>query len=217
MSTIAPDPDLLPRTAVRRASPDDLGPVAATLAAAFEHDPVFAWCVPDATRRRAVLPAFFRTVADLVARHDETYVAGVTRRPVAGVVDGAALWVPPRQPAVPEAAAEDFQAALADIFAADAERMFEVVALLDEHHPHEAHRYLWFVGVDPSAQGSGIGTALLEPVLAAADRAGEAAYLDATSKDSRRLYERHGFEVVGELAVPGSPTMWPMWRAPRPA
>ena len=113
--------------------------------------------------------------------------------------------------------AEGFEAALADLLGDDAERTFEIVALLDEHHPHEAHRYLWFVGVAPGAQGSGVGTALLEPVLAAADRAGEASYLEATSKDNRRLYERHGFEVVGELAVAGSPTLWAMWRAPRPA
>ena len=215
MSIIAPPTDLLPRPTVRRASPDDLGAAAAALAAAFEDDPVFAWCIPDVTRRRAVLPSFFGTVAGLVAGHDETYVAGVTRRPVAGVVDGAALWVPAGEPAVSEAAAEDFQTGLADLLGTDAERTFEIVALLDEHHPHEAHRYLWFVGVAPGAQGHGIGTALLDPVLAAADRAGEASYLEATSKDNRRLYERHGFEVVGELAVSGSPTLWAMWRAPR--
>ena len=42
------------------------------------------------------------------------------------------------------------------------------------------------------------------------------AYLEATSEDNRRLYERHGFVIVDELAVAGSPPLWAMWRQPRP-
>jgi hypothetical protein len=38
-----------------------------------------------------------------------------------------------------------------------------------------------------------------------------------TSEHNRRLYGRHGFEVVGELSADGSPSLWPMWREPRVA
>lgn len=40
------------------------------------------------------------------------------------------------------------------------------------------------------------------------------AYLEATSPLNRRLYERHGFEVTGEIQLPNGPAMWPMWREP---
>jgi hypothetical protein len=30
------------------------------------------------------------------------------------------------------------------------------------------------------------------------------------------LYGRHGFEVTGELVIPGGPRIWPMWREGRP-
>lgn len=48
------------------------------------------------------------------------------------------------------------------------------------------------------------------------DALGDAAYLEATSPDNRRLYERHGFEVTGEIVVPDGPTLWAMWRDPQP-
>jgi len=188
-------------TTIRRAGFDDLAPTASVLAAAFQDDPVFTWCVPDATRRAAVLPTFFRVVANAIAVHDDIHVAAATSRPVSGAIDGAAMWLPPEAAPV-----GDLEAPFAELFGDDAGRAFEIVGLLEEHHPMTPHHYLWFLGVAPAAQGHGIGSALLRQ-----DRPGPA-YLEATSKDNRRLYERHGFEVVDELRVGGSPTIWAMWR-----
>jgi len=188
-------------TTIRRAGFDDLAQTASVLAAAFQDDPVFTWCVPDATRRAAVLPTFFRVVANAIAVHDDIHVAAVTSRPVSGAIDGAAMWLPPEAAPV-----GDLEAPFAELFGDDAGRAFEIVGLLEEHHPMTPHHYLWFLGVAPAAQGQGIGSALLRQ-----DRPGPA-YLEATSKDNRRLYERHGFEVVDELRVGDSPTIWAMWR-----
>jgi ribosomal protein S18 acetylase RimI-like enzyme len=82
-------------------------------------------------------------------------------------------------------------------------------------HPPEKHWYLLSVGVRPGAQGRGTGAALVAHTLALADAAGQGAYLEATSPRSRVLYERHGFEVVGQIDLEGCPPIWPMWRAPR--
>ena len=90
-----------------------------------------------------------------------------------------------------------------------------LTTLMEENHPHEPHLYLWFAGVHASRQGQGWGGRLLESRLTRADEQALPAYLEATSARNRALYERHGFEVVGELSVDGSPTMWPMWRDPR--
>lgn len=197
-------------TAVRKAGLDDLSSSSIALAQAFQDDPVFGYCIPDQQRRRRVLPAFFRLIADLLWPYDEVHVAGPATRPVSG----AALWVPPGQPAVPESSGEAFEEGLVEMLGEDAERTFEVVALLDEHHPRDDHHYLWFLGVAPERQGEGIGTALLHPVLDRADEQAAPAYLEATSEDNRRLYERHGFVVIDELAVSESPTLWAMCRAP---
>ena len=91
----------------------------------------------------------------------------------------------------------------------------EAFTLLDAHHPHEPHWYLGFLGVQPALQGLGLGSALLQSTLVGVDEAGEPAYLEATNADNRRLYERHGFRVVGELPLPGGPSLFPMWREPK--
>ena len=96
-----------------------------------------------------------------------------------------------------------------------ADRMTELFTLLDEHHPHEPHEYLFFIGVRPGAQGRGIGGALLAPVLARADAAGHPCYLEASSLRSRELYERHGFRATAEIAPAGGAPLWPMVRDPQ--
>jgi GNAT superfamily N-acetyltransferase len=68
---------------------------------------------------------------------------------------------------------------------------------------------------DQERQGRGLGSELLAPVLRRCDREGVPAYLEASSVQSKRLYERHGFEARGVLAPAGGPTLWPMWRVTR--
>jgi hypothetical protein len=54
---------------------------------------------------------------------------------------------------------------MAELCAPHEDRILELVALMDEQHPHQPHEYLWFVGVVPAAQGRGLGSALMAPVL----------------------------------------------------
>ena len=77
------------------------------------------------------------------------------------------------------------------------------------------HWYLAGIGVDPSAQRRGIGTALLEPGLEAAARSGLPAVLLTNSEANLPFYERHGFEVVRRDQTPkGGPQAWAMVKAP---
>jgi ribosomal protein S18 acetylase RimI-like enzyme len=201
------DMTVTPSVTIRSATADDVPAVARTLAAAFHDDPVLAWCLPDPTRRRAVLPGFFHLVTAAAVPHGEVMI-GADRR-------AAALWVPPGSPAVPDADASAFEEAVADLVGEDSGRVFAVMAMLDEAHPTAPNRFLWFLGAHPEVQGRGRGSALLRDMLARCDADGSAAYLDATSEHNRRLYERHGFEVLDRHAVSGSPALYAMWRSPR--
>ncbi len=88
------------------------------------------------------------------------------------------------------------------------------------HHEHAPmpHWYLAAIGVQPEWQGQGIGNALLRPMLARADTAGIACYLDTHLPENVRLYERHGFHVAERVDLPNHPIpVWAMLRHPRPA
>ncbi len=185
-----------------KATEEELPDLAQTLAAAFFEDPVFAWWVPDAPSRRTILPPFFRVVTEAYLPHGEIYTTD-------DVVAGA-VWAPP--------CIEDdagLVTALGEVSGQYAQTLFEVLELMEKKHPHEPHYYLFFLGTRPQWQCRGIGSALMTPVLERCDRDGMPAYLEATSEGSQRLYLRHGFEVTGEIQLPGGPSMWPMWRAPR--
>ena len=96
-----------------------------------------------------------------------------------------------------------------------AERLFEILGLMEEKHPSESHYYLFLLGTRPEWQGRGLGSSLMAPVLETCDRDRVPAYLEATSERNKQLYLRHGFEVTEEIPLPDGPTMWPMWRSPR--
>jgi GNAT superfamily N-acetyltransferase len=85
---------------------------------------------------------------------------------------------------------------------------------MDQLHPSDAHWYLPLTGVDPVAQGRGLGSALLRHTLMTCDSDRLPAYLEATSPRSRDLYLRHGFNVVEVIKSGTSPPLWAMLREP---
>jgi ribosomal protein S18 acetylase RimI-like enzyme len=178
----------------------------AALSAAFHHDPVFEWVYVDPAQRRTAVPHLFSVLVEQIASR------GASRTTPDG--DGVALWLPPGEAVLEEETADSV---IADVMAGAgpaAERLAECLGLLEAHHPSAPHWYLGFLGVIPALQGCGLGSALLRTTLAEIDVAGEAAYLEATSTANRRLYERHGFEVVRELPLPAGPSLYAMWRQP---
>jgi ribosomal protein S18 acetylase RimI-like enzyme len=195
---------------VHPASSAELSEVATALSRAFYDDRIFRWIIPDDAQRSVSVPAAFAVFAEAFFPHGAVYVAG------GGA--GGALWLPPGEQLVADDQVEAFIGRLAAVSGTDedAARMGEVVELLESNHPHDMpHWYLNFVGVDPAFQGRGIGSALMAPVLAQADRDGVAAYLEATSPDNQRLYERHGFRTIRELSVADCPPLYAMWREPQ--
>jgi GNAT superfamily N-acetyltransferase len=75
--------------------------------------------------------------------------------------------------------------------------------------------YLPLIGVDPTSQGRGYGSAPLRFALEQVDRTGAPAYLESSNPRNVPLYERHGFEVLGSIQAGSSPTIVPMLRRPR--
>lgn len=191
-----------------RAREEERTLVVSALCRAFFDDRIYRWIVPNDDDRRRSAAAFYSRFVDACWVHGEVYAAG------AGA--GAALWVPPGEQLVDDDQAEAFGRDLVESAGDDdcSARMAELQDMLDEHHPAEPCWHLTFMGVDPSAQGRGIGSALLSGVLTRADRDGASAYLEASCPENLRLYERHGFHTTQELTVADCPPLYAMWRSP---
>lgn len=196
-------------TPTRPATRSDRSGVAAALSGAFVDDPVFEWIFPDRATRVPLLPPLFEAFAEAFARHDETHVV-VTQDAVTGV----AMWSPPGVEPVHPDDERVLEERVGPVLGEHADRWDACLELFGAAHPSEPAWFLQFVGVHPDHQGRGLGSVLLRDVLARADAAGEAAYLEATNERNRALYERHGFRSVGELTLPDGPTAFAMWREP---
>jgi GNAT superfamily N-acetyltransferase len=194
------------RITVRKGISEDVVAMSRTLGRAFFEDPIMRWAIPNDARRETVLPDFFELFAKIFESHDESYITEDGA--------GAALWVPPGKQPIGEDQAEEFAERMEELAGVDAERLFEVSKIIDDHHPQGSFYFLQFMGVEPGRQGHGIGSALMAPVLERCDREGMPAYLDATSERNRKLYERHGFEAGADYAPLGCPPLYPMWRQP---
>jgi ribosomal protein S18 acetylase RimI-like enzyme len=191
---------------VRSASAADVPVLASVLAGAFADDPLMTWAFPGPER-----PARLAAMFGFLAEHRYVPPGACT------VLEGdeaVALWLPTGFEDDGEFF-EEHGAAFIGALEGDVERLLVLGEAMGETHPHDPHWYLLAIGVAPGAQGRGLGSVLLAHTLAQADARGEPAYLEATSKRSRVLYERFGFEVVEERHAGDSPPFWPMWRAPR--
>jgi GNAT superfamily N-acetyltransferase len=160
------------------------------------------WIIDDRPRRQQLLPGLLGAIAESYLAHDETYSVdeGVS----------AAVWAPPGAKDD-----EDLPAVLGAVVEEYAERLFEILGLMEEKHPVEPHHYLFLLGTRPEWQGRGLGSSLMAPVLRRCDRDRVPAYLEATNERNKQLYLRHGFEVIDETQLPGGPSLWPMWRSPK--
>jgi ribosomal protein S18 acetylase RimI-like enzyme len=192
----------------RLATKTEAGLAAGILGRAFVHDPVitrFFRAAPETTR----LARYFELECRLVLKgYGEIWLDDDRL--------GAALW---RRPGgYPERLRHSLPMVPSYIrlFPRDFVRASQAMNTLLRAHPPEPHWYLFAVGVVPEATGHGRGSALLEPVLKRCDEERIPAYLEASSADNARLYERLGFERRGEIDIlDGTARVLPMWREPR--
>lgn len=196
---------------VRPPRRSDVPALARVLGLAFQHDPVISWLQPDAGRRSAALAGFFGAMA----RHH--FLAGGGAEIAVGPdgVGAAALWDPPGRW---EQSPREQIAMLPAVIRVFRGRLAQGRALTEQMkalHPAEPHWYLAIIGSDPAVRGGGYGNALMRSRLDRCDAEGAPAYLESSNYDNVPYYHRFGFDITGEITVPGGPTLWCMWRPPR--
>jgi ribosomal protein S18 acetylase RimI-like enzyme len=89
----------------------------------------------------------------------------------------------------------------------------QVFQALSVVHPMTSHWYLAVVGVEPGAQGEGVGSGLVRHFVERVDADEESAYLETDRAENVAFYESFGFSVASELEILDVP-VWRMWRDP---
>jgi ribosomal protein S18 acetylase RimI-like enzyme len=194
---------------VVRIGKERFGEASEVLARAFQDDPAWVWLVPDAERRARLLPWLFRVGFDVTAA--DVYVT-------TGPLLGAARWLPPGRPAMRVGAT--LRALVTTplrlgVATAPFLAYGRAVEQMRADVARGPHWYLAGIGVEPSAQGRGVGAALLRPGVEAAAAGQVPAVLLTNNEANLRFYESHGFAVVREGHTPeNGPKAWAMVRSP---
>ena len=183
---------------------EDRESVYATLTSAFSDDPVERWMYPTHTAYHAHFPTFVHAFGGAA------FEAGT----VWGTADltAVALWLPPGAEADGDAILEVLSGSVATSKHADT---FTVLDQMADAHPTYPHWYLPWLGVHQGSRGKGLGSQLLAACLELVDTEGLPAYLETPNPRTIPLYNRHGFQVVGEAQAGACPPISFMLRPAR--
>lgn len=175
-----------------------------TLVLAFSADPVIRWFYPDPHDFLQSFPEFARSYGGKAFDHETAYYVRD--------FSAASLWLPPEITPDQEAMVAVLGNTLSD---ERQEQAWSVLEQLDNYHPSEPCWHLPLIGVDPTRQRRGAGSALLKHTLDRCDEEGALAYLESSNPENISLYVRHGFEILGTIHGETMPPLIPMLREPR--
>ena len=184
-------------------SPTPLLQASAALAESLLADPFYMAITEefgsDTVARKNALTRYFRYSLEEAKR---TGVCTIASDPKLG----AAAWLLPRSPeldAAESASKSEFlETALGKRGVQNYYRIVHYMAPRAAEVIPAGSWYLSIIGVLPSAQGRGIGKALLEGTLAEADRLNVTCYLETFTSRNLRFYERLGFRPLAQHLEP---------------
>jgi GNAT superfamily N-acetyltransferase len=199
------------QAASRRLTVSDADAAAEVLARAFMSDPLWRSLFPEPDARAPLLRQAFRSFAP-------SLIADNLALGVGAPLEGVAVWgLPDRPPPRLEHLLNPnlFTLLFSPLLTVlpRAAPIFSRFEGLQRRYAPEPHYYLSTIGVVPEAQGRGRASALIRPVLAQADARGFTCYTETVTPENVPLYERYGFVVREEVAVPESGLrLWAMYR-----
>jgi GNAT superfamily N-acetyltransferase len=170
------------------------------LATAFQDDPLMVYVLPNAQRRRRLLPVLFGVVVRYCLRYGAVYTTSG--------LEGVVGCQPPGQPttigrlALISLSDPPLQLGLTGL-----RRFLRASSASDRARKQAApgaHWYIWALGVDPARQGRGFGGHLVQTVLWQAKAQGIPCYLDTENPRNAPFYRQFGFRQVSEHPIAGS-------------
>ena len=187
---------------IKKLDPSQLEAACNALMMGFSSDPFQRWLMPDPTiyyknfKKWTINTCKQSFLEEGVFGDENNY--------------GTAVWFPPGFDIDFADVSETYKEIPKDR-KAEAFKMFD---MMGESRVHDAW-YLEYLAVDPSKQGSGLGSLILKESLKVIDELGEAAYLESSNPQNMSLYERFGFRFLKKIQVGSSPQINTMFRQPK--
>ncbi len=172
-----------------------------TLIMGFAADPLVRWFFPTAELYLKASGALFNAYGGIEI---DTTLALASEN-----FEGVAVWQPPGTHVDEDAVGDEITKYISEDIIDEVVAVFEKV---ETYHPEGDIWYLPLIAVDPAHQGKGLGAALMKAALQQCDDAGLPAYLESSNQRNITLYQRHGFEIMGEIQLGSSPIVTPMLR-----
>lgn len=184
--------------AIRQARPEEMAGATGVTARAFRDNPMTLACWgPDPARRERDLRLLFSeflpslACAPLIALQGETVVG------ILGMAPPGTCLHAPLGPTLRVMTSMLLRSP------ATANRFRRWMVQYERRDPRETHWHLGPVAVEPTLQHSGIGSALLARFCAKVDEDGVEAYLETDEAANVGLYERFGFDRIGQESILG--------------
>ncbi len=195
---------------VHRPADTDLDPAGEVVGRAFFDDAGWQFVLPDPEQRTRDLGWLGGIAVRYGQRFGEVFVTG-------SPANGVAVWLPPGETTVTADRLDEvgFAAAPARLGREAFARFARFTGQLAQQHAQlmpDPHWYLMLLGVEPALQRQGGGSQLLQPVLDRADHDHVPCYLETARERTLWFYQKHGFELVREVATPDTPRVWHMVR-----
>ena len=181
----------------------DLDWVAALMAKAFVDYPFYEYIEPDAVARsEAIVRHYSNDLGETLALGGS--MGDADRR-------AATVWLRSADLQAGGFIADEWYL---DIWGAAAGRFAEVFAGMATMAPFDRGDfwYLDLLGTEPEIQGHGVGARLLRAGLDRCDAQGIPAYLETAKHTTVGFYQRHGFELIGDVSFSSDLTIHGMWR-----
>ena len=199
---------------ISRIRPDQIPNAARVLASAFAHAPRYKFLIPDDDRRQEKLPWLWE--ATIRASIHSGGLVHVALDAHESNVLAVALWSPPlfRKQGLATVLKSGMWAEPIELGVAAWSRRMSLGPRLDALKPPDPCWRLKSIGVDPSAQRTGMGSALINHMLPCIDRDALPTFLDTSQPNNLGYYERFGFRVTAESTLPNGVPLWGMTRPP---
>ncbi len=194
--------------AARRVTRADVAAAASVLGLAFADEPTMRHMHPAGDSR--LMSAHIELWLDGFWDVSEIWMVGDT---------AAAWWITPAIATAPGDPGLAIRQAEQELLGAGWQRYQDAQEVMDANHPgRRRHWYLVMIGARPGVQGTGLGSVLMDPVLAHCERENLPIYAETADPRNHTFYERKGFMPIGTFELPdGGPQISQIWREPKSA